>query len=298
MMFPVSTNRFLGFFPPYRTLEVLPDPSAIPRGPLPTRGVAMVWNLRTGDWGTGFRQVRDRHPGVALFLLLPPASEMKGVESLLDLMEHCRPHTVLPWMRTLDPEEMVSLLKRPPSDLPVEVVDYLTWRGLEVDLDTRRILRKIFAMSLDLRTVSGLARGLYMSRRALGRRLMSRGLPAPSRWLHFGRVLRASLRLQSTNETLFAVGCHLGYPDGFALSNQMKRLTGLRPSIMKDCFGWEWIVESWLRQEARDGNLSPLLKRSLFPDRAKARDSSPHLAAASEGGGKVILRVAEHRRDP
>jgi hypothetical protein len=45
----------------------------------------------------------------------------------------------------------------------------------------------------------------------------------------------------------------------------MNRLTGLRPSFMKECFGWEWVVESWLRQEATGGNLSPEVRHSLFP---------------------------------
>ncbi len=293
MLFSVSTHRYLGFFPPYRNFDVLTHPNAIPRGPLPSRGAALFWNLRTGDWGTGFREIRERPPGVALFLLLPPSSEMSGVEALLDLMEGCRPHTVLPWMGNQDPEEMKALLQRPPEDLPVEVVDYLCWRGLEVDLDTRRILRKIFRLSKTHRTVAGLARGLYMSRRALGRRLMSRGLPAPSHWLHFGRVLRASIRLQSTDENLFSVGCQLGYPDGFSLSNQMKRLVGLRPSIMKECFGWEWIVESWLDQEARDGNLSRFLKASLFPKRASAGGSGASAPVAQAEARGPRMRVAE-----
>jgi AraC-like DNA-binding protein len=298
MRFPVSNHRFLGFFPPYRTFEVLQQPGEIPRGPLPTRGVALLWNLRTEDWGRGFRLVRERPPGVALFLILPPASEMGGVGTLLDLMEHCRPHTVLPCMDHLDPEEMLAFLRRPPSEFAVEVMDYLTWRGIEVDLDTRRILRRIFHLSGDLRTIKGLSRAMYMSRRALGRRLMSRGLPAPSHWLHLGRVLRACLCLQNSSATLHSIGCQLGYPDGFALSNQMKRLTGLRPSLMKECFGWEWIVESWLRREAMDGTLSPLLKASLFPEQERQERPVPVLSAASGRAGGQVLRVAEVKRTP
>jgi hypothetical protein len=39
------------------------------------------------------------------------------------------------------------------------------------------------------------------------------------------------------------------------MSNQMKRLIGYRPSDIRACLGWEWIVEAWLRREAEVGNL-------------------------------------------
>jgi hypothetical protein len=70
-------------------------------------------------------------------------------------------------------------------------------------------------------------------------------------------VLRATLRLQSTEDNLFTIACDLGYPDGFALSNQMYRLTGIRPTMARECLGWEWVMESWLRQEAEAGGLVP-----------------------------------------
>jgi hypothetical protein len=92
------------------------------------------------------------------------------------------------------------------------------------------------------------------------------------------------------------VATSLGYPDGFSLSNQMQRLMGLRPSLMRDCFGWEWIVEAWLFQEARMNNLSPMLRRFLFPtmDRVHGRRSI-HL----EGEERVLrppkMSVAERK---
>ncbi len=163
-----------------------------------------------------------------------------------------------------------------------------------MDLDTRRLLRKTLELSGELRTVSGLSRGLYMSRRALGRRFMSRGLPVPSHWLHFGRVLRASIRMQDPSANLFAIGRDLGYPDGFALSNQMKRLTGLRPSIMRECFGWEWIVESWLHREAVSGSLSPTLRNTLFqsPEKDFASPQEAVSGSAVPLAGRA-LRIAE-----
>jgi len=207
-------------------------------------------------------------------------------------MASCRPHSILPHLAEVDPEEMVAVLRRFPSEFSVEVTEYLTWRGVDVDLDTRRLIRKTLELSGELRTVSGLARALYMSRRALGRRFMTRGLPVPSHWLHFGRILRGAIKLQNPATNLFSIGCELGYPDGFAFSNQMHRLTGLRPSIVKECFGWEWIVESWLHREAEDGHISSQLKASLYPERGSSLAASS-AASSLSGSRPPALRVAE-----
>jgi len=64
------------------------------------------------------------------------------------------------------------------------------------------------------------------------------------------------LRLQGSSENLFTVACGLGYPDGFALSNQMHRLTGVRPSQARECLGWEWLVDAWLTTERVDAALA------------------------------------------
>jgi AraC-like DNA-binding protein len=293
MRFPIEGHRYLGFFPPYRRLEVLDHPYQIPRSPLPNRGSVLLWNLKPGEMASGSRSVRARPPGVALFIILPPTAGLGGEERLSRLMEYCRPHSVLPHVQEIDPDELVSVLRRFPSQFAVEVTDYLLWRGVEVDLDTRRLVRKTLELSGELRTVSGLARSLYMSRRALGRRFMTRGLPVPSHWLHFGRVLRGAIRLQNPQANLFSVGCELGYPDGFAFSNQMNRLTGLRPSMMRECFGWEWIVESWLYTEAGSGSLSRDLKTKLFPENVRGTNNRSTAVAGSRFGVSTAMRVAE-----
>jgi AraC-like DNA-binding protein len=294
MRFPVERHQYLGFFPPYSTVEVLDHPGQIPVGPLPNRGSALIWNMAGGDGARSGPAVKDRPPGVALLVLLPPTSRWDPTGALLSILEDCRPHSVLPFVEKVDTEELVAVLRRFPSELAVEVTDYLQWRGMAVDQDTRHLLRRILELSDELRTVSGLSRALYMSRRALGRRFMSRGLPVPSHWLHFGRILRASIRLQDRSASLLAIGSDLGYPDGFALSNQMKRLTGLRPSIMRECFGWEWIVESWLFHEAESGSLSPDLRESLFPrPAAVVGRSRAAVAGAPIPLVRRALRVAE-----
>ena len=291
-----TDQRFFALFPPYREVEPVAHPTDLPSLPLPPRGAVLLWNLRSPDWTQSSKEVRRRPPGVALFIILPPSARMIEMEGLLTLMESCRPHSILPYMAELNPQELVAYLRRFPSDLPLEVADYLAWRGVVVDPDTRRLLRRTLELSGELRTVSGLARSLYMSRRALGRRFTTRGLPVPSHWLHFGRILRAAVRLQNPGSTLYAIACELGYPDGFSLSNQMHRLTRLRPSIMKECFGWEWIVEAWLRQESEEGSLSPDLQRGLFPrpDHSGSRSNTALKATGTVPGDRQ--RIAERAR--
>jgi AraC-like DNA-binding protein len=209
-------------------------------------------------------------------------------------MERCRPHSILPYQKELDTVEITAALRRFPADFAIQVSDYLTWRGIETDLDTRRLIRKTLELSESLRTVSGLARALYMSRRALGRRFMTRGLPVPSHWLHFGRLLRAAVKLQDPVASLVEVARSLGYPDAFSLSNQMSRLTGLRPSIMKECFGWEWIVETWLRTEAAEGGIPDSVSRALFPPEASTRSAKAQALGSDDARvSSRALKVGE-----
>lgn len=252
---------------PYRHLFPLEDPGELVGARRLYRGVAMVWHLERGCWGKGFRAIRDRPGGIALIVVLPHPDRLGDVDRLLHMSERCRPHTLLPYHPSHDPEELAVLLRRPPSELSREILDYLTWRGLRIDRDTRRLLARTLELSGQVTTVSGLARALYLSRRALGRRFLKCGIPVPSHWLHFTRVLRATIELQNSDKSLFRVACDLDYPDGFSLSNQMKRLTGLRPSEAREHLGWEWVLEAWLRREAKNGGLSIPL-RGFFADRS------------------------------
>jgi AraC-like DNA-binding protein len=262
------------FAPPYKSFEPVVD-AGFKQGWRTTHGSALLWNLEEGDWGKCFDLIRLRPGGVALIVVLPRAEEVARDRDVLRIVELCRPHSILPYHPEPNAGDLRTLLCRAPDDLAVEVMDYLAWRGIVVDIDTKRLIRRTIDMAGDIRSVSALSRSLYLSRRALGRRFLTRGLPVPSHWLHLGRVLRAALRLQGTEDTLFTIACDLGYPDGFALSNQMYRLTGVRPSTARECLGWEWLLEAWLKREAESGALVPdLASLELQPRRAEPRRSA------------------------
>jgi AraC-like DNA-binding protein len=66
-------------------------------------------------------------------------------------------------------------------------------------------------------------------------------------------LLHACLLLQADDTAIFRIANRLKYPDGFTMSNQMKRVIGVRPSQVREMVGWEWIVESWLAKEGVAG---------------------------------------------
>jgi len=259
-----AESRFRLFTPPYRFLSPVDEPCILPSEAGSRRGFALVWHLEVSPARDELAFAKGRPPGVALIIILPPADEIGPPDSVLRAVELCRPHSILPHHRTPNVMDLRSVLSRSPDDLPGEVTDYLGWRGLVIDLETRRLIRKTVELSAELSTVNGLARALYVSRRALGRRFTSRGLPVPSHWLHFGRVLRSAMRLQDSDDTLLSAATRLGYPDGFALSNQMVRLIGVRPVVAREHLGWEWLLEEWLLREALGGGVSRDIKSVLL----------------------------------
>lgn len=220
-------------------------------------GSALVWRLSEDRREPEASVVKERPGGLSLVVILPPAAAISSDPDLLRLVETCRPQAILPHHEDVAMEDLAQVLRRPPEDLAAEVTDYVTWRGIALDRETARLLRKTLTLSAELRSVSALSRSLYLSRRALGRRLLSRGLPVPSHWLQFGRLLRVAVRLQNSSESVLSIGYEVGYPDAFSLSNQMHRLTGFRPSEVREYLGWEWLLEAWLCEEARTGGLAP-----------------------------------------
>ena len=219
-------------------------------------GSALVWEVGPAPLPETVRFVESRPGGLALIAVLPHASVLERQPEILAPVQACRPHALLPHSGDVDARDATAVLRRPQLDLPADVTDYLSWRGIPVDPATTRLVRRIIELSSEAPTITDLSRQLYMSRRALGRRFLARGLPVPSHWLQLSRILRLACRLQNTAATIVSIAYEFGYPDGFSLSNQMQRLIGYRPSQVRDFLGWEWIIEAWLRREAARGGLS------------------------------------------
>ncbi len=283
---PVNDNRretvFL-FGPPYRHLQAADraDPVQLREG-----GWAMLWNLGHGGWREEQEAVSRRLAGISLVIILPSGDDQLSVLRILRAIEQTRPQAVIPYHRVPSPGEIASLLRRPPTSLASSVTEYLEWRGIPLDPVTRNIIRRTVELSDRVQTITALAKNLYMSRRALGRRLMNQGLPVPSHWLQIARILRATIKLQNSDDSLFRVATALGYPDGFSLSNQMSRLLGVRPLEAREKLGWEWLFETWLAREARRSTISGDIVRArpsiIAPEATEAgeTDAAPPASAS------------------
>lgn len=266
--------------PPYGALLPLADEEDFPRNPRAFRGAALVWNLAEGGTPAHLERAAERPGGMPLLILLPPAVVIPRLQRrMLAVVEETRPQAVLPHHPVPDPHELRYLLAQGPASLEGDVVDYLWWRGLTLDGEMRRLVTRMLQLSGEVRTVSAVARSVYLSRRALGRRFHDRGLPAPSRWLQVFRLLRAAILLQGTDLSLAEIARTLSYPDGFTLSNQMERLVGVRPSLARERLGWEWFFESWLWTEWERGGLRRPLRGMAPHSRLPDRGTDTHVAS-------------------
>ncbi len=239
--------------PPYRRLTGIDvdTPPQIGEG-----GWVMAWHLGSPRWHRGSAAAANRPAGVPLAIILPDRDDRLSVLRILRAIEQSRPQAVVPYHEAPTAREIASVIRREPSCLASSVADYLVWRGFSLDPVTRSIVRRTVQLSSQVRTIGTLAKNLYMSRRALGRKLLSSELPVASHWLHISRILRATIALQNSESSLFSVAVSLGYSDGFSLSNQMYRLCGIRPMEAREKLGWEWVFETWLVKEAATGGVA------------------------------------------
>lgn len=243
------------FLPPYVDstpidLNWWPDPF-IPGGSVVwfVRGVGAVWSEL--EWLSAVRS-----PSIPLFVVLPEPGDIGPLTPILRAIPDLRPKGVLPRAFRSSMTALRVLLAAPPQSLPHAVADHLEDVGIITDVSTRERVTTIFTSAPHTRSIDRLSRALAQSRRSLGRHFSERGLPVPSHWLQFARLLHVAVQLQNTRTSIHRVSGRFGYTDGFTLSNAMKRLTGFRPSFIRQHLGWEWIVAAWLKQEGWERLLS------------------------------------------
>lgn len=253
MTFPgaATARSFFLFGQPYERLkpcgpEIIAELTDVDQW----KGSALVWHL-SGNWHhtAEYNALRYKAHGLPLLVLLPSATEIHLVAEVLPLVRLLGPRMILPYGMIDSVYRLRQVLALPPRSLPIVVTDYLVRRGLLSQRRVAREFRRLMELAPETRSIASLSRRLYTSRRTLGRHLSATGMPAPSHCLHFARLLHLSVHLQANDEAMFRAAARLGYPDGFTVSNQMKRLIGYRPSEVRDLLGWEWIVEAWLKKE-------------------------------------------------
>ena len=268
-----SEHELSFFAPPY--FELIPAATLIQRE-RPPRGVFLLWDLRhTTDFAATADRVARRPHGMALIIVLPPPHRMDGIRDVFDGLVDFHPCAILPASLNSS-ERLRQLLRNLPRRPHRDFLDYVKRRGLICDDRAHYEIDRLFSEARVVHSVAGLARRLASSRRTLGRHFAEAGLPAPSRWLQFARLLYVSLYLQRNRCSIGRAAAEMGYPDPFTMSNQMKRLTGLRPSEVKSRYGWSWIVECWIYEEARRGGFDrDRYRRALAPYLAESPVPAP-----------------------
>jgi AraC-like DNA-binding protein len=240
------------FTPPYEDLHPCPPERISELTDVDKwRGSALVWQL-TGQpqQVEQYEALRFKTPGLPLLVLLPPPRDISRILEVLPLVRSLSPRLILPYGVLDTTYRLRQVLALPPRGLPAAVAGYLTRRGL---LKTRKGIlefQRIVELAPDTTSIAMLSRRMYTSRRTLGRHFASSAMPVPSHCLHFARLLHVGLALQNEDVAIFRVASRFGYPDGFTMSNQMKRLIGYRPTEVREMLGWEWMVEAWLKREA------------------------------------------------
>jgi AraC-like DNA-binding protein len=242
-----SSADVLLFAPPYQALLPCTQPLRGER----IRGHALVWYLHdAAQQRAEFEWLLQRPARVPLFVVLPPAHAIEPILPIVPQLSDLHARGVLPNGPLQSVEPVRLLLRNAPRDLPAVLVSYLTRRGILRDGKARQLVLKIFELAPTVSSISALSRRLYTSRRTLGRFFEAHALPVPSHWLQFARLVYVATRLQAHEEApVFRVATQLGYPDGFTMSNQMKRLVGCRPTDARENLGYEWFVEDWLVRE-------------------------------------------------
>jgi AraC-like DNA-binding protein len=249
-MGPIAAEgcRLQAFNPPYESFDADVAPM-LESGEL-AKGRALIWWLQDGEEQRLEYELLDgRSPGLPLIVLLPSANQIRRTLPLLPRVVDLHPRAILPAPYLGTPDYLRQVLAAPPRSLADAVMRYLRRRGVMADPSTEKDVRRIFELAPEVNSITRLARRMYVSRRTLGRHFALSGLPVPSHWLQFARLLHVSIQLQNETGAAFRIATRAGYPDGFTMSNQMKRMIGYRPTEVRNWLGWEWLLEAWLRRE-------------------------------------------------
>jgi AraC-like DNA-binding protein len=244
---PLPTQGLFHFDAPYRLYRPV-QLGWSPEEPAP--GGSVVWFMSAvGDIYPELEWLRSRPDWLPLFVILPQPDDILPIAPILRGVPDLRPRAVIPSAGQGLGSALTTLLAAPPRSLPVAVADYLELAGMVPDEPSRKMVREVFGAAPQINSIERLAARMCQSRRTLGRFFQERGLPVPSHWLQFARLLHVAVQIQNTSLNINRIAARFGYTDGFTMSNSMKRLTGYRPSFIREHLGWEWIVQAWVRRE-------------------------------------------------
>jgi AraC-like DNA-binding protein len=226
-------------------------------GDLPAGSVLMVEvSSEPRDWGVlhgTLRRLRTEAPLCPLALRIDPL-RVNVLNAAIRIAQ-------MPVRAVIGDDDYPRALRRQltrPADLPGDVVEWLTLRGIRLTPSIRHLLHGIFALAPHSPTVAPLLVRIGTSESSARFRLQKKCLPPPGRWLQAARALNAALHLQSRpDRALLPLALSLGYADHSALSHLLGRAFGVRPAEIRERLGWEWLLDRWLRSSVRRFRESP-----------------------------------------
>lgn len=113
----------------------------------------------------------------------------------------------------------------------------------------------IFAAPPEALRVARIARRVvYAGRQTLNRHFRAEGLPPTRDWVVLARAVHAH-RTFVDGASLQRAGYAAGYPDQFTMSQVIHRITGLRPSQLRDVC-WQPFLDVWIARQRERGTLT------------------------------------------
>src|SRR5690606_25539133 len=128
------------------------------------------------------------------------------------------------------------------GDLGRAIVRFMIELGVIFE-DQEEAAYRLFRAAVLHRRVDRLATSLRLSRRTLGRAVNRIGSPTASDFIQLAQMFRVLLTCQRVDDApIGMVAKEARYSDGFTLSNQMHRVTGIRPTTARTLSEWRPFV--------------------------------------------------------
>lgn len=141
-----------------------------------------------------------------------------------------------------------------PTETDRVIQHFFNCEVLRPESQVASLVRKIFTTPPETLRVSRFAPSVRLSRRTLGRRFQAEGVPSPAAWIRLARAVRAHrsiLRGGSLQDAAAAAG----YSDQFTMSNAIHRITGLRPSRLREV-SQDALLTTWIDRQRKRGKLT------------------------------------------
>lgn len=141
-----------------------------------------------------------------------------------------------------------------PTETDRVIQYFLNCEAFRPEGQVASLVRKIFTTPPEALRVSRFARSAHLSRRTLGRRFQAEGVPSPAAWIALARAVRAH-RSILRGGSLQDAGTAAGYSDQFTMSNAIHRITGLRPSHLREV-SQDGLLATWIDRQRKRGALT------------------------------------------